>query len=57
LEIWNDFSNACKKTLAFGNKFGVASGPVQGLVISPDSFDGEKARFSGGRAIGTLFPS
>jgi hypothetical protein len=38
------FFNACKKTLAFTNRLGVASASVQGLRISLLSFDGERGR-------------
>jgi hypothetical protein len=33
MTLWNKFSNAMKKALAFDNNFGVASRPVQGLGI------------------------
>jgi hypothetical protein len=46
LECWNNFLDACKKTLAFHFGLGVASASVQGLKILLLSFDGGTAGFS-----------
>jgi hypothetical protein len=38
----NNFSDACKKTLAFRERVGVASPSVQGIENPSSSLDGER---------------
>jgi hypothetical protein len=43
-----NFSDSCKKTLAFFFGLGVASASVQGLKVAPCSSDGEAGVIFGG---------